>query len=88
MSFNASKCHVFFVTRKHIPVTRSYTLHTEELQQVTSAKYLGVEFTNKLQWGAHLYSSCARANKLCVFIHCNLRGCSPPIKTTCYKGLA
>ena len=46
MSVNASKCHVLSIIRKHNPVTSSYTLHGEELQQVTSAKYLGVEFTD------------------------------------------
>ena len=46
MSVNASKCHVLSIIRKHNPVTSSYTLHGEELQQVTSAKYLGVELTN------------------------------------------
>ena len=46
MSFSASKCHVLSITRKHTQVISSYTLRGEELQQVTSAKYLGVELTN------------------------------------------
>ena len=77
MSFNASKRHLLSVTRKHALITSSYTLRGEELQQVTSTKHLGVEFTNKLHWGAHMHSSCAGANKLYAFIHRDLRGCSP-----------
>ena len=35
---------------KHNLVTSFYTLHGEELQQVISAKYLGIELTSKLHW--------------------------------------
>jgi hypothetical protein len=53
MSFNAKKCHVLTVTRKRKPVSTSYTLHGEVLQQEDKAKYLGVELTKDLHWGRH-----------------------------------
>jgi hypothetical protein len=87
MSFNAKKCHVLTVTRKRKPVSTSYTLHGEVLQQVDKAKYLGVELTKDLHWGAHIQAITAKANKTSAFVYRNLRGCPHPVQNQCYKGL-
>ena len=87
MDFNASKCHVLSISRKKKPITASYYLHGEQLQQVTSAKYLGVELTNDLSWNNHISSITAKAHKTSAFIHRNLRGCPHSIQTKCYKTL-
>jgi hypothetical protein len=41
------------VTNKKNKIDAKYQLHRHTLESVTSAKYLGLTFTNKLQW---LYS--------------------------------
>ena len=87
MDFNASKCHVLSISRKKKPITASYYLHGEQLQQVSSAKYLGVELTNDLSWNNHISSITAKAHKTSAFIHRNLRGCPHSIQTKCYKTL-
>ena len=56
MKFNVAKCHSMRVTR-HSPLKQikySYTLHNQILEQVTSAKYLGITITDKLDWGQHV----------------------------------
>ena len=53
MKFYVAKCHSMMVTRhppdKHIQF--DYTLHQQRLEQVQSAKYLGLTITNDLDWG-------------------------------------
>ena len=56
MKFNVAKCHSMRVTRhaldKHIQF--DYTLHQQRLEQVQSAKYLGLTITDDLDWGQHI----------------------------------
>ena len=47
MKFNVAKCHSMRVTR-HLPENQikfDYTLHQQKLEQVQSAKYLGITIT-------------------------------------------
>ena len=56
MKFNVAKCHSMRVTRllpdKHILF--DYTLHQQKLEQVLSAKYLGITITDNLDLGEHV----------------------------------
>ena len=56
MQFNVAKCHAMRVTGhtpdKHIQF--DYTLHQQRLEQVHSAKYLGLTITDDLDWGQHI----------------------------------
>ena len=50
MKFNVAKCHSMRVTR-HLPdkhILFDYTLHQQKLEQVQSAKYLGITITDNL----------------------------------------
>ena len=87
MDFNAGKCHVLTVTRKKKPISSSYILHGEQLQQVEHAKYLGVELSHDLSWSKHINSITSKANKTSAFIHRNLRGCPHQTQAKCYKSL-
>ena len=56
MEFNVAKCHSMRVTR-HLPdkqILFDYTLHQQKLEQVKSAKYLGLTITDNLDWGQHV----------------------------------
>ena len=70
MKFNVSKCHSVRVTRLHPSRHRdfNYTLHQQTLEQVQSAKYLGLTITDDLDWGQHISEiTCARQLRLWVF---------------------
>ena len=65
IKFNAAKCLSKRVTRhptdKHIQF--DYTLHQQRLEEVQSAKYLGLTITDDLDWGQHISENSAKATK-------------------------
>ena len=87
MEFNVTKCHVLSVTDKLKPRPPSYSLHGQKLEEVKSAKYLGVELTSHLNWSSHVSNTTAKANKTSAFVYRNLKGCPTPVQTHCYKSL-
>ena len=55
MKFKVAKCHSMKVTR-HLSSNQihfNYTLHQQTLEEVESAKYLGITITDNLEWGQH-----------------------------------
>ena len=59
MKFNAKKCNIMRVSRSRKPLQRFYSLGNEILQEVSDAKYLGIQIDNKLDWNKHI-STAAR----------------------------
>lgn len=88
MEFNVSKCHILSITNKRKPISYTYELHNQTLERVDSAKYLGVELTGNMKWGKHIANITSRANKICAFIHRNLRGSATSTQVHCYRTLA
>ena len=67
MKFNVAKCHSMRVTR-HLPdkhILFDYTLHQQKLEQVQSAKYLGITITD---WGQHVSEITFKATKTMGFL--------------------
>ena len=60
-----SKCHSMRVTRLHPSkhIEFNYTLHQQTLEQVQSAKYLGLTITDDLDWGQHISEITCKATK-------------------------
>ena len=85
MSFNADKCHVIRFTNKRLPIIRGYTIHDHVLEVVPSAKYLGVTLDPKLNWNAHIASTCLKANRTRGFLQRNTQHCPQHVKETCYR---
>ena len=54
MSFHPQKCYTLSVTRKKEKIVPSYHLHRHNLQNVSTAKYLGVNIQDNLNWGLHI----------------------------------
>ena len=56
MKFNVAKCHSMRVTKHpaHKQIVHGYLLHNQILENVSSAKYLGVQITDDLDWGQHI----------------------------------
>ena len=68
MKFHPDKCNVLRVTNKTKKTEANYHLHGHTLELVTSAKYLGLTITNKLQWDQHINNITAKANKTLGFL--------------------
>ena len=73
--------------KKRKPLTRDYTLHSHTLEQVTSAKYLGVTITSDMKWNTHIANMCQKANNTLSFLKRNLNIGNPNIKGMAYKSL-
>ena len=87
MKFNVDKCHLLIVTTKQDPHKSSYTLHGQKLEQVSKAKYLGVEINEKLAWKDHIQNIAKKGNRTSAFMYRNLKGCPQKVMTHCYKGI-
>ena len=55
---------------KHIQF--DYTLHQKRLEQVQSAKYLGITISDDLDWGQHISEISSKATKTLGFLRSNL----------------
>ena len=70
MKFNVAKCHSMRVTR-HLPdkhILFNCTLHQQKLEQVQSAKYLGITITDNLDSGQHVSEISCKATKTMGFL--------------------
>ena len=87
MKFNVAKCHSMRVTRhppdKHIQF--DYTLHQQRLEQVQSAKYLGITISDDLDWGQHISEISSKATKTLGFLRRNLAFAPRHTKEVAYK---
>ena len=89
MKFYIAKCHSMRVTRyrpdKHIQF--EYTLHQQRLEQVQSAKYLGITISDNLDWGQHISEISSNATKTLGFLRRNLAFPPRHTKEVAYKTL-
>ena len=89
MKFNVAKCHTMRVT-KHPPskqIIHNYVLHNQVLENVPSAKYLGVTITDDLEWGQHINNITSKATKTLGFLRRNLAFAPKDIKAAAYKAV-
>ena len=54
MEFHPHKCQVIHITNKTKPLKHLYNIHGHILEEVESAKYLGVNIHHKLSWNTHI----------------------------------
>ena len=87
MKFNVVKCYSMRVTR-HLPdkhILFDYTLHLQKLEQVQSAKYLGITITDNLDWCQHVSEISCKATKTMGFLRHNLALAPRHTKEVAYK---
>ena len=87
MEFHPQKCQVLHITSKRKPVLASYTIHDHTLEEVSSAKYLGVTLQNNLSWNSHVDTIAKKANNARAFLQRNLQQCPKKTKELCYTTL-
>ena len=63
MKFNVAKCHSMRVTQhySHKQIIHDYTLHQQTLENVQSAKYLGITITENMDCGQHNFDISSKA---------------------------
>ena len=87
MSFHPEKYNVLSITKKCNLVTNCYILHGHQLEQVQSAKYLGVSITSDMKWSEHIANICKKANNTLSFLKRNLNISNSNLKEKAYQSL-
>ena len=87
MAFHADNCNVLRVTRRKRPVSYSYSLKGHQLEEVTTAKYLGVDMSNNLLWKVHIDCIVKKANCMLGFLQTNLQISNTDTKAAAYSAL-
>ena len=89
MKFNVAKCHSMRVTRhySHKQIIHDYTLHQQTLENVQSAKYLGITITENMDWGQHISDISSKATKTLGFLRRNFAFAPRSTKEVAYKTL-
>ena len=87
MSFNASKCQLFTITRKTKPIMHDYTVSNQIIERTYNHKYLGVTISSDLTWKNHIASIKSKASSTLGVIRRNLGPCSKNIKLRAYRAL-
>ena len=85
MQFHPSKCQVVQVTNKRKPIAATYNIHGMVLEEVPSAKYLGLHIDKKLSFNTHVDITCKKANSTHAFLQRNFSHCNHKIKEATYK---
>ena len=87
MEFNPSKCQVVHVAGSKRPVKRDYILHSQVLESVTCAKYLGVDISCSLTWNSHIDRITGSANRTLGFVRRNIKTRMSKVRETAYNTL-
>ena len=87
MEFHPQKCQVLHITSKRKSVLASYTIHGHTLEEVSSAKYLGVTLQNNLSWNFHVDTIAKKAKNTRAFLQRSLQQCPKKTKELCYTTL-
>ena len=68
-------------------IIHDYSLHSQVLENVSSAKYLGITVTDYFDWGQHMNNVTSIATKTLGFLGRNLTLAPKETKVTAYKAL-
>ena len=72
---------------KKNPQLPRYSLHQQNLEQVQSAKYLGITITDNLDWGQHVSEISCKATETIGFLLPNFASTPRHTKEVAYKTL-
>ena len=87
MKLNFTKCDFLRITKRKCPITASYAISENVIQEVSHIKYLGVIIDSQLSWSEHIKAIAKKANAVKGFLHRNISSCPTRIKLNCYKSL-
>jgi hypothetical protein len=75
MRFNPEKCEVLQVTSRRTQQESKYTIHGQVLNNVNSAKYLGLNIHKTLSWDDHINKVTKKAHNTLSFLGRNISRC-------------
>ena len=89
MKFNVAKFHSMRVTQhySHKQIIHDYSLHQQSLENVQSAKYLGIAITENMDWGQRISDILSKATKTLGFLQRKLAFALRSTKEVSYKTL-
>ena len=87
MGHEIQRKKVMRVSRSRKPLQHFYSSGNEILQEVSDAKYLGIQVDNKLDWNKHISTVAARGQSKLAFLNRNLKGCPKKLRDTAYISL-
>ena len=80
MKFNDKKCNIMRISRSRKPLQHFYSLGSEILQEVSDAKYLGIQIYNTLDWNKYISIVAARDQSKLAFLNRILKGCPKKLR--------
>ena len=88
MTFNASKCKVLTISRKHQPIMYDYKMNNQSLEHVGTFRDLGVVIDETLSFTTHIDNVISKCNKLCGAIKRAVGFAAPQrVKLTLFNSL-
>ena len=87
MEFHQQKCQVLHVTNKRKPIAEPYTIDGHTLEEVDTARYLGLNIHRTLSWNHHINTITNKANNTRSFLERNLHHCPRKTKELCFTTL-
>ena len=88
MELNPGKCQVIHVTTSRYPLRTDYVLHGQVLETTTSARYLGVDISDNLNWSDHILVNrvTSKASSSLGFIRRNIPDPTPAASISSIQG--
>ena len=87
MEFNPGKCQVIHVTTSRYPLRKDYVLHGQVLETTTSARYMGVDISDNLNWSDHINRVTSKASSSLGFIRRNIPNRHQQLRSAAYKAV-
>lgn len=87
MEFHPQKCQLLRTSKKRTNITTNYSIHGHTLEEVETAKYLGITLHRTLSWNTHIQNITNKANKTRAFLQRNLQSAPRYTKENCYQAL-
>ena len=87
MKFKVAKCHSEWRSTLPKQFIYDYSLHNQVLENVPSAKYLGITITDDLNCGQHINNVTSKATETLGFLYRNLTLAPKETKVAAYQAL-
>ncbi len=87
MHFNVSKCNIMCISSQAEPCVSFYEMNGKILEQVDTAKYLGISLQATLEFARHIEETVSKANKKLGFLKRNLKDCPASMRKMAYTSL-